>query len=81
MDKPAPRRQTLTCLIRSRVATYQARQLHGESQKTFAEELTSEGRPISYADFCTLYASARKQPLPAQHIHHYQLRRKPKNQK
>lgn len=54
-------RQSLTGLIRSRMATYQARQLAGVTQKTFAEELTAEGHAISYADFRTLYARARKQ--------------------
>ena len=33
----------------------------GVTQKTFAEELTAEGHPISYADFRTLLARARKQ--------------------
>ena len=54
-------KQTLTGLIRSRVPQYEARQFAGETQKTFAEELTAEGHPISYADFRKLYTRARKQ--------------------
>lgn len=54
-------KQTLTGIIRSRMADYEARRLSGVSQKTFAEELTAEGYPISYADFRTLYSRARKQ--------------------
>lgn len=55
------RKQSLTGIIRSRMADYEARRLAGVSQKTFAEELTAEGYPISYADFRTLYSRARKQ--------------------
>lgn len=54
-------KKTLTGLIRSRVAIYEARQLDGVSQKTFAEELTEEGREVSYRTFRVLYARARKQ--------------------
>jgi hypothetical protein len=54
-------KQTLTGIIRSRMTEYEARRLAGVTQKTFAEELTAEGHPISYADFRTLYARARKQ--------------------
>ncbi len=61
MSKTETARQTLTGIIRSRMASYQARQLAGVTQKTFAEELTNEGHPISYADFRTLYSRARKQ--------------------
>lgn len=61
MSKTETARQTLTGIIRSRMASYQARQLSGVTQKTFAEELTNEGHPISYADFRTLYSRARKQ--------------------
>lgn len=68
MDKLKTSRQTLTGLIRSRVADYKARQLAGITQKTFAEELTQEGHPISYADFRTLYARARKQVSAAEGV-------------
>ena len=61
MTAKKPPKQTLTGLIRSRVATYQARQLAGELQKTFAQELTDEGHPISYSDFRALYSRARIQ--------------------
>lgn len=50
-------------MIRARIPEYQRRQLEGESQKTFAEEMTGDGHPISYADFRTLYARARKQVI------------------
>ena len=60
---PKKPKQTLTGLIRCRVAEYQARQLAGETQKTFAEELTAAGHPINYADFRKLYSRARKQLL------------------
>ena len=43
------------------MSDYEARRLAGVSQRTFAEELTAEGHPVSYADFRTLYARARKQ--------------------
>lgn len=61
MTEKETARQTLTGIIRSRASQYQARQLAGVTQRTFAEELTAEGHKISYADFRTLYARARKQ--------------------
>lgn len=61
MTEKETARQTLTGIIRSRASQYQARQVAGVTQRTFAEELTAEGHKISYADFRTLYARARKQ--------------------
>lgn len=80
MDKKETARQTLTGLIRSRMATYQARQLAGVTQKTFAQELTDEGHPISYADFRTLFSRARKQ-LAAQAQPSTEPRKEPINEK
>lgn len=60
MDKQ-PKQQTLIGLIRSRLREYETRQIEGVTQQTFAEELTREGRKVSYSNFRTLYARAKKQ--------------------
>ena len=61
MTAKKPTKLTLTAIIRSRVPIYQARQWAGELQKTFAQELTDEGHPTSYAQFRVLYSRARIQ--------------------
>ena len=61
MTARKPPKLTLTAIIRSRVTTYKARQWAGESQKTFAQELTDEGHPTSYAQFRVLYSRVRIQ--------------------
>jgi hypothetical protein len=61
MTARKPPKLTLTAIIRSRVPTYKARQWAGESQKTFAQELTDEGHPTSYAQFRVLYSRVRIQ--------------------
>ena len=68
MTEKKAARQTLTGIIRSRMASYQARQLAGELQKTFAAELTDEGHSINYKDFRTLYSRAKKQVEEAEGI-------------